>query len=173
MWKSVVGYEDRYEVSTSGQVRIIGKDAIGRSRYFGKLLSPHLVGGGYPHYILHAKGMKPKNVFAHILVAEAFIGPRPTGLVVNHKDGDKTNPNVENLEYITPSENHKHALDHELYIPPSGEDHWSVKVGDDLIKYIRARALAGEKHQELADEYGVSIATISRYRNGVGRAANV
>lgn len=48
----------------------------------------------------------------HVLVAEAFIGPRPDGLEVHHIDHDRMNPRVDNLEYVTHQENvalaHKH-----------------------------------------------------------------
>lgn len=57
---------------------------------------------------------KPKSV--HRLVAECAFGPCPTGLVVNHKDGNKLNNNPENLEYCTIGENIRHAINLGLHV---------------------------------------------------------
>jgi len=46
----------------------------------------------------------------HSIVAEYFIGPRPTGYQINHKDRNKGNNHVSNLEYVTPQENVRHAM---------------------------------------------------------------
>ena len=47
--------------------------------------------------------------FAHHLVAAAFLGPRPLGMQINHKNGIKTDNYFTNLEYVTPSQNSWHA----------------------------------------------------------------
>lgn len=46
----------------------------------------------------------------HVMVALVFLGPRPPGMEINHRDGNKRNNSVANLEYVTPAENHEHAL---------------------------------------------------------------
>lgn len=55
-----------------------------------------------------------RSVTVHSLVARAFIGPRPSGYQVNHKDGQKQNNCVANLEYVTPQDNMAHAVRHGL-----------------------------------------------------------
>lgn len=169
-WLPAYGYEIKYEVSDRGRVRVIGKDQLGRSRYMGHILSPALC-RGYVKYLLHKGDGSYKNVLVHILVAETFIGPRPDGMVVNHKDGNKANPFLENLEYVTPSQNHKHALQNKLFIPPSGKNHWSAVLSDEDVLNIRSAALGGESHSSIAKRYGCSIASVSAYRNGLKRAA--
>lgn len=88
-WKSIKGFEGLYEVSDLGRVRSIKSDTILK----GELLH------GYKRVALFNE--KYKKVFVHRLVADAFI-PNPDGLPqINHKDEDKTNNCVDNLEWCT------------------------------------------------------------------------
>jgi hypothetical protein len=95
VWKDVVGYEGRYEVSSLGRLR-------------GPRTTTKGIPGsrGYYQVFLREKGAragKTKNI--HVLVAEAFLGPRPDGMHVCHADGDKSNNTLENLRYDTPKNN--------------------------------------------------------------------
>lgn len=91
IWRQIPGYEGFYEVSSFGRVRNVKS---------GKILRPGLHHSGYLNCVLSVNGNK--NTFViHRLVAQAFI-PNPLGLPqVNHKDEDKTNNNVDNLEWCT------------------------------------------------------------------------
>lgn len=91
IWRQITGYEGLYEVSSFGRVRNV------RS---GRILRPGLHHSGYLNCVLSVKGNR--NTFViHRLVAEAFI-PNPDCLPqVNHKDENKTNNNVDNLEWCT------------------------------------------------------------------------
>lgn len=112
-WRPVVGFESLYEVSNVGRVRRIGKAARtgkghGGGARIGLILKLRKHRGGYLMAQLWCNG-KLTGRLAHCLVAPAFIGARPEGLDINHKDGDKTNNSVGNLEYVTRSENNRHA----------------------------------------------------------------
>lgn len=169
-WRPVVGYEGLYEISDSGRLKRIGRDRLGRSRYIGHILSPSLV-TGYCHCLLSGPS-GPKNVFVHVLVAEAFIGPKPAGMQVNHKNGNKADPRLENLEYVTRSENHLHALKNGLFKPPSGDRHWYARLSNEQIREIVRRSEMGVTNAALAKEFRCSTASVSRYKNGLGRAAS-
>jgi len=76
--------------------------------------------------------------YVHRLVAQAFISNIKYGFNVNHKDGDKSNNNIYNLEVITFSENSKHAYNNKLSIPPppmKGSKHPKTnKLEQDILK---------------------------------------
>ena len=108
MWKPVIGYEGLYEVSDSGQVKSLPK-MCGRSKRSEKELKTFINSFGYFKVNLF-KNSHGKQHSVHRLVAEAFL-PNPNHLPeVNHKDGNKFNNRVENLEWCTHSENAKHAI---------------------------------------------------------------
>lgn len=97
IWKSIEGYEGLYEVSNLGRVRSLDKiDSLGRL-HRGKIKNTQ-VNFGYCVVMLFNK-KRYKNFRIHRLVAKAFI-PNPDNLpCVNHKDEDKTNNCVDNLEW--------------------------------------------------------------------------
>lgn len=102
IWKDIRGYEGLYQVSNFGRVRR-------RS----KVLHLNTNTYGYKHVTL-SKGNVQKTAVIHRLVASAFI-ENPLGLPqINHKDGDKSNNAVGNLEWVTQKENNRHAINSNL-----------------------------------------------------------
>lgn len=95
------------------------------------------------------------------LVAEAFIGPRPDGCVVRHRDGDNTNNAATNLAYGTPTENEADKRIHGTTL--LGERHPAAKLTEAQVRAIRARYSRGslsDGGNALARELGVSRALI-------------
>ena len=113
-WKPVVGYEGLYEVSNKGNVRSIDREvnqsngSIGH--YKGKMLKGEYDKQGYKRYRL-SKNSKSKKIFAHQLVAIAFIpNPYPERYkFVNHKDETHNNNCVENLEWCDAKYNNNYG----------------------------------------------------------------
>ena len=107
-WRSIEGYEGLYEVSNTGRVRSL--DRYDNRNYFrkGKVLSPGKDTVGYLFVILTCNG-KRKAINVHRLVAKAFIENPDNLPQVNHKDEDKTNNNVDNLEWCTAKYNNKYG----------------------------------------------------------------
>lgn len=97
-WKAVCGF-DRYEVSNFGKVRNITS---------GKVLRPCKGNNGYNSVVLSSDQQSAKRKSVHRIVAEAFLPNLANLPQVNHKDGNKTNNCVENLEWCTRSENQQH-----------------------------------------------------------------
>ncbi len=75
----------------------------------GQHLSIHTLPSGYEQVRLRSGG-KSMVYAVHRLVAICFIGPRPEGCGVNHKNGIKTDNRLDNLEYLTVAENTQHAI---------------------------------------------------------------
>lgn len=94
-WKEIAGFESQYEVSNKGQVRI---------KKTQRVLCPSLRGRGYEAINLHKDG-KQHQKYIHRLVAEAFIDNPDNLPCVNHKDENKTNNQVSNLEWCSYSYN--------------------------------------------------------------------
>jgi hypothetical protein len=102
VWKPIEGYEYRYAVSNLGRVKRVDT---------GLILKPWPNPQGYVCVGLYHdwRGARVAKPVGH-LVTNAFLGPIPEGLCRNHKDGNKTNNRIDNLEYVTFSENSKHAI---------------------------------------------------------------
>lgn len=106
-WKPIQDYEELYEVSNYGRVRSL-VDTHRNIRKEPKILKTGKNGKGYLHVTLWKKG-KSKTFKLHRLVTNAFI-PNPQNLPqINHKDEDKTNNHVENLEWCTASYNNSYG----------------------------------------------------------------
>ena len=125
-WRPVVGWEGRYEVSDVGQVRSVARvvtvAATGRSWLQpSRVLLPYRTSSvGYPTLRLKAEGRKSSKR-VHVMVLEAFVGPRPKGMVGCHVDGDPDNNTPSNLRWDTQSANQLHSIAH-------GTHHNTVKT---------------------------------------------
>ena len=115
-WKPIADYEGFYEVSDRGNVRSVDRyrtanlKHVTRTFIKGKLLKQNLKGNGYLTVDL-AKDNKIRTTLVHRLVANAFI-PNPNGLrFVNHKDSNRQNNDISNLEWVTSSENRLHGME--------------------------------------------------------------
>src|SRR3972149_1183071 len=110
VWSPISGYEGWYSVSSLGRIR---RDAPYRNTFAGRILCQSMV-RGYPQVKLSRDNTVVQKKI-HSLVAEAFLGIRPDGAEVNHRDANKANNAAENLEYVTPKENREHAKALGLY----------------------------------------------------------
>lgn len=160
-WKPVVGYEGYYEVSDHGRVRSVDREAEimlrsrkTKMRFHAKILTLAVCKIGYMRLGL-SKGGSKKMHSVHRLVMTAFVGE--SSLDVNHKDGDKRNNHLQNLEYCTESENllHRYRVLGQKGVRGSRNGHAVLSEKD--IPAIRADK---RKLTEIADEYGVTTQAI-------------
>lgn len=146
-----------YFVSHEGDVYSMRPDRHGNRGW--KKLKPGLIPSGYLQLHLGRKTLK----YVHALVALAWIGPRPKGHQINHIDGNKLNNAPENIEYVTPSENQKHAhrtglkKTTKLYGEDSGQSKLTNKQREEL-KLLKGKML----QREAGELYGLSQGSVSR-----------
>jgi hypothetical protein len=169
-WVPVVGFEGRYEVSDLGRVRSLDrKIKCPTGRYGprvvfrkGVIISDVRASKGY-RQVKMTKNGEGTTRKVHVLVAAAFIGPRPEGHHVCHIDGDKTNNRPSNLYYGTPKENKADCLARGTHA--HGSRVWRAKLNDDAIRQIRAMA-ASMTQTAIAPLFGVDSSVICRIVNG-------
>ena len=150
IWKNIVGYEGKYQISNLGRVKSL-KDRYG---YRERILKPSTNKRGYKKVVLVKVGEKRKTFLVHRLVAEAFI-PNPNNYSeVNHKDENPSNNNVDNLEWCT----RKYNINYGTAIERATEKKKGYKHSEETkLKISKNHAdLSGENHpfygKHLSDE---------------------
>lgn len=114
IWKDIEGYEGLYKISNYGRVKSIPRN--GTQVKTEKILKRIITDCNYVVAVL-SKENKIKRILVHRLVAKAFIPNPENKPCINHKDGNKHNNCVDNLEWCTYSENLKHAFANNLRKP--------------------------------------------------------
>jgi hypothetical protein len=146
VWKKIEGFED-YEVSTNG---VVISNKYSKKRILKKELSK-----GYLRVSL-CKENKVKRFLVHRLVALSFLKNEDNKKCVNHKDGNKLNNSLGNLEWSTHSENEIHSYNYLNKKNPIR------KLDNSQVIYIRNKAVKGRKGniKYLADNFNVDVSTI-------------
>lgn len=159
IWAAVPGYEGFYEASTHGRVRSVTRVIEQTSRWGapmartlqGCVLSEAGLSSGYKTLVLR-RGGHARSVKLHVVIARTFLGPRPAGLHVAHRDGDKLNNALSSLRYATAKENADDKLIHGT--APLGEAVYCARLTADDVKKIRAER--GTLLAITADRFGIS-----------------
>ncbi len=159
-WKDVVGYEGIYAVSNYGRIKRI---AIGGSAIVGRILKPDLT-RHYPNVVFSWCG-EIKRRYVHLVVLEAFVGPRPPGLEACHNDGNKLNSQLENLRWDTHSANGFDCVKHGTHVDNRGSRHGRSKLKEvDIIEIKRLLSEGNLFQREICILFGVSRETISNIK---------
>jgi hypothetical protein len=150
-----------YEVSDHGRVR---RAAPGPGTMPGKILNPSPDHHGYPSVWLMERGKRiPRKV--HKLVADAFLGPKPSPLhEVAHWDNDRSNPRLSNLRWATKKENHADKLRHGT--SNRGERHGLARLTADGIRQAVANIANGSTIRNQAERLGVHRETLGKALRG-------
>jgi len=133
---NISGYEE-YSVTEAGVVV---------NTRTNKILKPDLNSAGYQRVTMSANG-KIKRMTVHRIVALTYLGD--SDLVVNHKDGNKLNNHYSNLEWVSQSENRKHAFRHKLVRRPNS------KLSDKMVHIICASIQEGVKAKQICSWYNI------------------
>lgn len=166
-WRKVPGFEDDYEVSNTGLIRRL------RSKKGGKagmtLHAKPSSSTGYIPVSLRTTGRIWKT-HVHRVVMLAFVGEPVKGIHVNHKNGVRHDNRLENLEYCTPGENIRHAIDvlgrkigysnEATRVIVRGVEHGNAKLDDDKVREIRRLAADGMKATEIGIMFGIDWSNV-------------
>lgn len=155
VWKPIPRF-NRYQVSNLGRVK--SDKTILRSRN---------MGAGYRAVTLYENGAHHRYV--HRLVAFAFLGDGPDGAEINHKDGDKTNNALSNLEYCTHKQNIAHAWSAKLLPQPPvmlGSKHPRASINEKQAATILQLVANGIGNAEISRRLNISKWTVEsvKYR---------
>lgn len=171
-WRAVVGYEGLYEVSDLGNVKSLDRvvvDSAGRNRRFkGQALKPSLRRRDSRRSVnLKSAGVGSKRTIAS-LVCEAFIGPRPCGMYVLHREDDLSNDWLSQLYYGTPKQNSEDCArtGRERYV--RNELHGMCTISNETIEEI-IRLSPHHFQREIADHFGISQGHVSEILSGKRR----
>lgn len=153
VWKDIPEYEGNYKASSLGRVMACEKIVKGRwgnnAKKQSKIIKQVLGKNGYLHLNLY-KNRKAKTFDVHIIIANTFLTKKNNNDDVNHKNGNKTDNRVENLEFITRSENLIHRYK-KLKQPA---------VGSKKIICVETKK-EYETETAASNEFGVSKTSIS------------
>lgn len=171
-WKPILEYETSYEVSTLGRVRslercsvVLWKERLIVKHLKGRLLKDIRGSYGYRMVHLYKSGTREDQV-VHLLVATAFLEREQEDSQVNHKDGNKKNNAVSNLEWCTVLENMQHAHRTKL-INVMGENHPRSVLKEPAVLDILRRLRTGETQISIARYHKVSRSTVNQIKRGV------
>lgn len=156
-WRDIEGTDGKYQVSNYSRVKRFCNGEV-------KILKPSISPEGYTFCSLTVN-RKKKMPKVHRLVAEAFIPNPDNKPYVNHIDGCKWNNCASNLEWVTHSENVRHADASGLRELPRGEEHRATKITDEQVLYIRENPDKLNTYQ-LGEKFGVDPTTIGNIQMG-------
>jgi hypothetical protein len=167
VWVTVKECE-HYEVSNLGRVKSKPRTIVRKNgtnyRVRERILSEASTPTGYKFVSLYDHGTDRQH-YVHSLVATAFIGDRPAGMQVNHRDGIKANNTPDNLEYVTGKQNIRHAVELGL-LQVVGTLNPQAKYMPDQIRQAHALVESGLKHKEASAITGVDVGTIESVCGG-------
>jgi len=159
-WRDIEGYEGLYQVSNYGRVKSVERrEKLSDGRYRTRREKIRIVRKnreGYEQLSIW-KNSKQRTVIVHRLVANAFLPCPGVGYEVNHKDGNKTNNTLENLEWVTHSYNTKHTF---AELGRVGKTTMR-KLSPEQVREIRSST---ESDRQLSEKYRVARSAIYQIR---------
>lgn len=158
-WKSIPRYDDYY-ASSLGRIK---SKRFNRS----KILKPNTNCKGYL-YLTLCKNKIRKSMTVHSLISLTFIGNRPSNFDINHKDGNKKNNYIDNLEYCSRSDNMKHAFNTGISKPVVGSRNGKSKLtGSQVIRIKELLNMGCVFQHTIAEAFGVHKSTIGSIKTGL------
>lgn len=156
IFKDIVKFENKYQISNTGKVR---------NKKTGLILKPKYNQKGYQYVNLSVSKTKSIKWYIHRLVGFHFIPNPGNKPQINHIDGNPSNNMVENLEWVTNTENQYHAVLNNLHF--QGETHKDSKFTNESIKLLPKLIDIGFSLVDINKLTGVAIQNIKKIINGI------
>lgn len=153
-WVQLANYP-KYAVHPDGHIKNLESGCV---------LAQHANKKGYSEVCLVTVPGSKHRATVHQLIAETFIGACPVGYVVDHKDRNRANSALTNLQYIL-----KQVNDAQGGIKRTGEKHYACKLSTEQVKLIKWKGAMGISSRELAKEFKVDRSNISYILSGKTR----
>ena len=155
IFKDINNFENKYQISNTGKVR---------NKKTGLFLKPMYNKKGYQYVHLSINKKKSVKWYIHRLVGFHFIDNPLNKPQINHIDGNPSNNNIDNLEWVTNEENQRHAILNNLHF--QGELHKDSKFTSESIKLLPELINVGFSLREINELTGVAIQNIQKIING-------
>lgn len=185
IWKDIPNYEGIYQASSYGQIRTVEGKTTFTVRHGERHWRSRILKGRGDNPITGKrvnlwKDGKPKEFLVARLVALTFLGEPPEGFTVNHKDGNRLNNSIDNLEWLSLGDNIRHGFENFLYPQKSirlvrGDQTIDFRSMSQCDKFLdRCNGYTSERMKKdnvLRDKHGneykaelIELCYIKRYR---------
>jgi NUMOD4 motif/HNH endonuclease len=169
IWKPIRGLENYYAVSNLGAVKSLERKTSLGTKKLETILTQRIV-RNYQYVMLDVCDGEfrfRRNISVHRLVAQEFCNNAAQFREVNHKDGNRLNNHADNLEWVSPEENKRHAKLLGLYKKNSVGNR---KHTYDKIQKVFEMRKSGMLHKDIGIELGMGASTVTHILRGTRRA---
>jgi hypothetical protein len=158
-WKDIPGWKGVYQISDHGRVKSFrwNKEKIL------KIQSDRL---GYQFIMLHVSAGVRDRRLIHRIVAQAFLSNPENKPEVNHKDLNKSNNHISNLEWNTRSENIRHSIENGHHYIPKGVEQPKAKINDEIARDIKLELRNGKMPLEISKTLNVPYCIVKDIKRG-------
>ena len=165
-WRDIPGYDGIYQASSFGRIKSISRSVPTKkgTQFVKERILKHSINKGYARISLSYKNIVYRKA-VHFFVASCFLPNPESKKYINHKDGDKLNNKVDNLEWCTSSENEQHSY------KSLGKINSHRKLSEHDLIYIKANAVKAKRYMgggniaEIAKMFSVHKKTIHNVLN--------
>lgn len=170
-WRDIPDWEGFYQISSFGRVRSLTrihytviKGTLCIRKRQSQIIKSRLLAGNRPGVVLSKNSVK-KDYIVAALLAYAFIGPRPLGMQICHRNGVSTHNFPDNIYYGTPKQNAEDCTKHGTRFYPKGSKNGTHVLLEEDIPKIRA-LIGFSTLREIGEIFNVSPQTICDIRKG-------